>query len=145
MRQYKGRYLREKCTFCFKFVYYSFWGLYLASPEFVKRKFLSKSFSTQNDTLLFEVLDSIYNLTSGHIWQLTVKNSIIKYIHLDSFPTPFDQLYAMQSYFLSDSISIDSCGVTFNQLNFTNAPDSVRILDREYYYEVCLNGLGSNY
>ncbi len=56
-------------------------------PQSTKRKFLSKEYSSGNDSVTFIVLDSIYTLKLADNWELKVKIDTVTYIALDSFPS----------------------------------------------------------
>lgn len=115
---------------------------YESSPTFVNRKFLDKKLSVNQDTIIFEVVDTIYELSQIPNWKMRVENNIIKYSLLDSFPTPFDQNSEKTSYQRQYSTNIDTCGNLRNSYVFTNAPDTIIILDRESYEEIAFEGLG---
>ena len=90
---------------------------YKSSPTFVKRQFLSKTYTISQDTIRFEVIDSIYNMQSPGNWKLTINKDTIFYINLDSFPQPFDQPHNIKkSYQVSDTGYKDSCGIFVNEI-----------------------------
>jgi hypothetical protein len=114
-------------------------------PKYVKRLILSKDIITNQDTFYFEVLDTIYELKQIPDWEMKIETHVIKYINLDSFPLPNDQNWALLSYQLTYSDFNDSNNMIVNLYQFSNAPDSVTILDREYYNLNCHEGLGCYY
>jgi hypothetical protein len=59
--------------------------------RYLKRHFLSKQMSQDQDTVFFEVLDSLFKLSGRPGWQVKAETHVISYHSLDSVAKLFDQ------------------------------------------------------
>ena len=108
--------------------YSSFEGF---SRHFI-REFQSKSYSIDQDSVTFVVLDSIYELVSAPYFKLTVRFDTITYVNLDSFPSPS-----------IDDSTFDNCGTTMYYANYSiNRPG---VPYTELYSDSYMESLGRYY
>lgn len=105
-------------------------GLQTQSPPvYIKRKFLTKTVSSNNDTIFYSVLDSTYNLNSTFNWELQINSNEIFYTDLDTFPSPD-----------IDTSYIDACGSVVN-FDYYTIPDTV-FFEGEHFEITSYKGLG---
>lgn len=103
--------------------------------QFIKREFLQKSFSSNNDTVTYVVRDSIYTLVTLPSYKLSVQLDTLVYPDLDSFPSSgIDTSY--QSNMLM-------CTILRNDWKY-----SIKLIGLQYteiYQDYYLEGLGKYY
>lgn len=119
-----------------------------APPQYTKRSFLSKNYSKDNDTVFFQVLDSLYILSPPTKWELTIKKHTIFYNNLDSLPFPGENRLNKSYFFkISNIFDYDKCGIPRDIIVFSNHPDSAKVLqsEREWYTESYYKGFGAYY
>ncbi|HEY1045385.1 MAG TPA: T9SS type A sorting domain-containing protein [Bacteroidia bacterium] len=110
-------------------IHFSHFSTFSNVTQFVKREFIDKQLSSDQDSLTFIVLDSIYTLISIPNFKLNVKTDTIYYSDLDSFPSPL----------VSDTSLLDDCGTLLNSANYKiKSNKGYNEIYRDYYYE----GLG---
>lgn len=102
--------------------------------RFYKREFLSKEYSNNQDSVIYIVLDSIYELINIPNFKLSVRYDTITYINLDSFPSP-----SLSSY---DSTN-DQCGTTIYIANYSVKPPGKQYT--ELYTDTYMESLGRYY
>jgi hypothetical protein len=110
-------------------------------PVYTLRTILSRSDSSMGDTLIYEVLDTVYSLGQVPNWNMEIHKRRITYTRLDSLPQPGDQTVGPYGVLIERSADSFYCGWA-NAYRWSNAPDTVTMLGRKWYEETCAEGRG---
>jgi len=104
--------------------------------RYLKRHFLSKHMSQDQDTVFFEVLDSLFKLSGRPGWQVKAETHIISYHSLDSVAKLFDQ---------STDLYMDFDFSDTTTFSFQHSNDYSDIINDVFYKEVSFEVIQGNW